>query len=90
MLRGVNTWLTGVFTLAFTLAYIPLRYRNVAKYTFSCERRSAVYDIEVYSTVGCKYCRIAKQKLKEIGVIYEDIDISSFNASLKATKSLAP
>jgi len=32
--------------------------------------------IEVYSTLGCKYCRMAKAKLDSIGVKYVSIDIT--------------
>lgn len=31
------------------------------------------YKVEVYSTLGCKYCRIAKAKLDSVGVPYLNI-----------------
>jgi len=41
------------------------------------------YDIpsvvEVYSTLGCKYCRIAKAKLAELGVPYQNYDTQQLN-----------
>ena len=37
--------------------------------------------IEIYSTVGCKYCRIAKAKLLELGLTeWIDIDINSYDS----------
>ena len=33
-------------------------------------------SIEVYSTVGCKYCRVAKAKLTSLGVSYINYDIN--------------
>ena len=38
-----------------------------------------VPDIEVYSTLGCKYCRIAKAKLAELGVVYYNVDIEEYD-----------
>ena len=32
--------------------------------------------IEVYSTLGCKYCRMAKFKLEELGLEYHNVDIT--------------
>ena len=36
-------------------------------------------DIEVYSTLGCKYCRIAKAKLEELGVVYYNVDVEEYD-----------
>lgn len=33
-------------------------------------------EIQVYSTLGCKYCRIAKAKLDELSLPYRNIDIN--------------
>ena len=38
--------------------------------------------IEVYSRIGCKYCRIAKAKLSEIGLSYVNYDINNFETEL--------
>lgn len=35
--------------------------------------------VEVYSTPGCKYCRIAKAKLTQLGINYVNIDIQDVN-----------
>jgi glutaredoxin len=32
--------------------------------------------IEVYSTLGCKYCRMAKFKLEELGLEYHNVDVT--------------
>ena len=32
--------------------------------------------VEVYSTLGCKFCRMAKFKLDELGVTYHNVDIT--------------
>lgn len=32
--------------------------------------------VEIYSTLGCKFCRMAKAKLDEIGVQYHNVDIT--------------
>lgn len=32
--------------------------------------------IEVYSTLGCKYCRMAKFKLEELGLDYHNVDVT--------------
>ena len=35
--------------------------------------------IEVYSTLGCKYCRMAKFKLDELGISYYSIDVTDMS-----------
>lgn len=37
-------------------------------------------QIEVYSRVGCKYCRIAKATLDEMNLPYTNIDINEYNS----------
>jgi glutaredoxin len=31
--------------------------------------------VSIFTTIGCKYCRIAKAKLSELGVLYSEYDI---------------
>lgn len=40
--------------------------------------------IEVYSTVGCKYCRVAKAKLTSLGVSYTNYDINDESTWIEA------
>ena len=43
--------------------------------------KSQVGNIEIYSTVGCKYCRIAKAKLFELGLTdWIDININVYGS----------
>ena len=43
--------------------------------------KSQVGNIEIYSTVGCKYCRIAKAKLFELGLTdWIDININVYDS----------
>ena len=37
------------------------------------------HKIEVYSTLGCKYCRMAKFKLDELGISYYSIDVTDMS-----------
>ncbi|RYG96742.1 hypothetical protein EON65_53940, partial [archaeon] len=44
--------------------------------------------IEVYSAPGCKYCRIAKTKLQELRLDYQDIDVSNVEEILESLSVL--
>ncbi|KAJ1397653.1 hypothetical protein B484DRAFT_406899, partial [Ochromonadaceae sp. CCMP2298] len=37
-------------------------------------------EVQVYSTLGCKYCRTAKAKLAELGVPYVSVDVGDEQA----------
>lgn len=41
-------------------------------------------NIEVYSTLGCKYCRMAKFKLDELGVSYYSVDVTDVSVPTNA------
>jgi len=43
--------------------------------------------IEVYSTVGCKYCRVAKAKLTSLGVSYTNYDINDASTWIEAASN---
>ena len=45
-------------------------------------------NIQVFTRPGCKYCRIAKAKLNELGVPYEEYDISAVSTDKSQLSSL--
>jgi len=46
-------------------------------------------EVKIYSTPSCPYCRMAKDYLKEKGVEYQDIDVSSDQDALREMISLS-
>ena len=45
-------------------------------------------NIEVYSSIGCKYCRIAKMKLKSLCVPFDDVNIHVEDSAFVSSVSL--
>lgn len=66
----------GICLFFLLTCYVVSSFRYFGRY----ERRRLLVEmaaarVEVYSTIGCKYCRIAKAKLDELGVEYINYDV---------------
>eukprot|EP01031_Cornospumella_fuschlensis_P034921 gene34921-42290_t len=86
LLSSVLIFIGVVFTLHLSSSFelqrrLPLGFRGL-------RMSSQQASIEVYSAPGCKYCRIAKSKLQEIRLDYQDIDVSSADDVLESLSVL--
>ena len=72
-------------------SFMPFSTRLTVRLKESFNPDDKFGEIQIFTTVGCKYCRIAKAKLKEIGIHkYVEIDINqpvSFNRSITSNYS---
>ena len=67
----------------FTQTYSQSSRLRMSSSSFSPPR-----NIQVFTRPGCKYCRIAKAKLNELGVPYEEYDISAASTDKSQLNSL--
>lgn len=64
-----------------------LRFPAVLKQRSHRLAELAAAELQVYSTSGCKYCRLAKATLQEQGIPYNSIDITSHASASGPRKS---
>ena len=63
-------------------------YSQSSRLRMSSSSLSPPRNIQVFTRPGCKYCRIAKAKLNELGVPYEEYDISAVSTDKSQLNSL--
>ena len=70
--------------------YLKAMNTLLPKSSLNSNEKSASGDIFVYTRPGCKYCRIAKATLTNMGICFNEININDDNVEFEKYSNLIP